>query len=150
MADLDDVQWYRDLLERLVRNLLQALSPALILLASSGNLPDVTATLGMLLVVFLWTLGKYLTSLTADPDSPWYVQVADRVLSAAAAGGLALIPADWTGSLGALDWTQVGYAALGSAGVALVMLYGTPPSAGTTRASRLSLDEDDHEPEHRA
>lgn len=150
MADLDDVQWWRDLAERLVRNLLQAMSPSLILLAASGNLPDLVGTLTMLFVVFVYTLGKYLMALTADPDSPWYVQIADRVVSAGAAGALTMIPSGWTGTLGSVMWGQVGYAALGSMGMALVMLYGVPPTQATSRAERGIEWPEDEEPKHRA
>lgn len=131
----------RDLLERLVRNLIQALTPALLIVASSGQMPDLPALgLALFAVVALTTL-KYLANLTSATDAPWYVQATDRALSAAAAGALAFIPADWSGALSAVEWGSLGLAALGSAGMALVMLYGAPPSQGVPRDDGVVLSE---------
>lgn len=131
----------RDLLERLVRNLVQALTPALLIVSSSGQMPDLPALGLALFAVVVVTALKYLAALTSAADSPWYVQAADRALSAAAAGALAFVPADWTGSFGAVDWGALGLAALGSAGMALVMLYGAPPSQGVPRDNDVVLGE---------
>jgi hypothetical protein len=124
----------RDLLERIVRNIIQALTPALLIVAS-GGLPDLPALGLALFAVVVVTVMKFLAGITASEDSSWLAKAADRAIPAAAAGALAFIPADWSGSLGAVDWAALGLAALGSAGMALVMLYGAPPSQGVSRGN---------------
>jgi peptidoglycan/LPS O-acetylase OafA/YrhL len=144
---MNDPQWWRDLLERLIRNLLQALTPALTILASTGGMPDFATIFMMAFAVVVLTLLKYVSALTADDGDAWYWRVLDRAASAGAGGALALIPAEWTGGFGGVDWAAVGAATLGSALLALVMLYGTPPSMSVDRATRML---DDDEPDHRA
>lgn len=144
---MNEPQWWRDLLERLVRNLLQALAPALTIVASTGGMPDFATTFEMAFCVAALTVLKYVAALTADEGDPWYWRLADRAASAAAAGAVALLPVEWSGAISAIDWAVIGRGALGSAVLALIMLYATPPALSVARSARMAMDD---EPEHRA
>lgn len=136
-SDPSSPLWWRDLLERLIRNEIQILSPIFAVVASTGRGADWQAVGWAALVVLTWTTVKFMAGITADPTAPWWLQVLDRAGSAAAGALLAVVPENLHG----IDWPLVGWSTLGSVVMALFMFYGTPPSKGAVV---------DHKPEHLA
>lgn len=140
----------RDLYERITRNVLQAMGPALVATASSGSpLAWQSLLLSTGYVVVLTAL-KFLLDWTAAADAPWWLRLLDRVGSAAAASVLAVAPLDWPGWSRLTElWPMVGWSALASSVLALIMFVGAPPGADRAR-HRLQREPDDSDPRHRA
>lgn len=119
--------------ERLVRNLIQVLQPVLLIVVASGKPPGL---LPLVLSVFgasVVTVLKYAAEWHATCRSAWWVKLLDRVVPAAASAVLAFIPLDWSGSILVVHWVSAGYAALASSLLAVIMLYGDPPSQEESR-----------------
>lgn len=116
---------WRDLVERVVRNLLQTLTP---LLASTPL--DWWGVGRAALTVVVWTVAKWATGWVTPPDAPWWRQLVERIGSAVAASLLVTIPASWTGDPYALEWSTIAANAAAAALLALLMLYATPPTGG--------------------
>lgn len=147
----------RDLAERVVRNVIQGMTPVLVATASSGEGLDWSTLALSTVFVTAMTALKFFADWTASADSALWLQMIDRAGSAAAAAVLAAVPLqepplDWLGWAdfwAALDWPTIGWSALASAMLALIMFYGTPPGAVRAGHSVHGI-EDDPEPRHRA
>lgn len=130
---MEKYSFWRDLVERIVRNVLQTALPIASGIAATGKGLDLGMTSLALATVALYTLVKGLLNVTADASASLGVQVLDRVGSAIAATFLAFVPegalaswADWAH----VDWKAVGLASLGSAFTALVSFYLAPAAMG--------------------
>jgi len=123
--DLSSSAWWRDLGERVVRNVVQTMGPVIGAMLMSGAKVDAVSVAWATGAVILFTVLKTMIGLKAGPDAAWYVVWADRLGSAAAAALLALLPADL---LQVNDWRGLLLAAGGSVISSLVMLYATPPT----------------------
>jgi len=106
-------------------------------MASSGRGADFRDVGWAALAVLVWTVVKFFLGIVAASGAPWWLQVLDRVGSAVAGAVIAVVPEDLHG----IDWALTGWSALGAAGMALIMFYGTPPSKGVAAG---------HGPEHLA
>lgn len=123
---------WRDLLERAIRNEVQAVMPVLVAAAGSGaEIHFVTVAMSVL-VVLMWTTAKFFLEWTTTPAAPLWLRLLDRVGSAVAAALIAMIPASWDGTLSAVDWPAVGRAVFAAAAISLIMFYWAPPGVEVT------------------
>ncbi|HEY5956093.1 MAG TPA: hypothetical protein VIV60_06055 [Polyangiaceae bacterium] len=130
---MESYSFWRDLLERIIRNLLQTALPIAAGVAATGKGLDLGMTSLALATVVVYTLIKGLLNVIPPEGASLGVQILDRVGSAVAATFIAFVPegtlaswADWAH----VDWKAVGLAALGSAATALVQFYLAPPALG--------------------
>jgi len=122
-------QWIRDLVERILRNLIQALIPLLTVLAVSGAKTGWRDLALSALYVFAWTIVKALALAPFEDNITGWLASALRIASAVAASLIANVPEQFWGYN---HWDRVAYAAVGAALTSLLMLYGTPPTQGAT------------------
>jgi hypothetical protein len=128
---MDTYVFWRDLLERIIRNVLQTALPIVSAVAATGKGVDLAMTAVALGAVVVFTFLKGVAGVVVPADAPLSVQLLDRAGSAVAATLLAFLPeaalhswADWA----SVDWKAVALAAGGSAVAALVSFYGAPPA----------------------
>lgn len=128
---MDTYVFWRDLLERIIRNVLQTALPIVSAVAATGKGVDFGMVSVALVAVVVFTLLKGVAGVVVPADAPLGVQLLDRAGSAVAATLLAFLPeaalhswSDWA----AVDWKAVALAAGGSAIAALVSFYGAPPA----------------------
>jgi predicted component of type VI protein secretion system len=120
----------RDVLERVIRQLLQTYGPAIYVVLTSPTAAsgDVKALFVALASIAVGTGLKNLARLKAAPDAPLGVVLLDRAGSAFAATLLGLGVSDLTGLL-SVDWGSKGIlAAIASALLGLLTFYGMPPA----------------------
>lgn len=131
------VGWWTLLFERLGRQAAQTAVPILATVVSATGRVDVaavsTALFGALVVTFFKTIAQELAAVTVDPAAPFWVQVLDRAVPAAAGVFVGLGFVDFQ-SLLTVDWASTGYAALAAAVTALLAVYVTPPGAALAAA----------------
>lgn len=130
---METYSFWRDILERTWRNVLQTAAPIIAVMASSGQPFDPGKAFVAIAAVIFYTIVKGVAGITVDVTAPLWAQLADRAGSAVAATLLAFLPetamhswSDWAG----VDWAVVGWAALGSAVLAVVTYWTNPPSFG--------------------
>jgi hypothetical protein len=128
---MESYDFWRDVAERVVRNLLQTLTPILAVMVSDGSVPDVAAVALACVTVVAYTVLKNVAGVSAGADSALWVQLVDRAASAAAATLIAFVPealmTSWA-SWASVDWTAAALAAGASAALAVVSFFYTPPA----------------------
>ena len=128
-AALVTVAWWRVLGERLLRQAAQTAGPVLAAVVAAGGVVDLRSAVLGLAGVEAVTLAKatlqYLADVHFSPDDPWWVQVLDRAVPAAAGVLLGVPLATWADAV-STDWSAAGKAAGAAAVLALVMAYGAP------------------------
>lgn len=127
--------WWRNVVERAIRQALQVAAPILAAVVASGNGLDWKATGGAIGVAVVLSVVKGVAGIRADVDSAPIIQVADRSLAAAAFTLLAFLPVTWV-DWGTVDWSKALYAALTAGVVAVVQFYFAPPALATPAARR--------------
>lgn len=96
MSKLTDGAWWRDVLDRALRQALQVLLPVLGLAATTGRI-DVKAVAAVAVVAVTQAavvIFRALTELRASDGAPLALQVLDRAVAAAAGALLAIFTAD--------------------------------------------------------
>lgn len=118
----------KDVLERVVRQLLQVYGPVLALvLTAPGAGSDIKATALALATAALFTTLKLAAGLRSEPGDPVWKVILDRAGSAAAGVIAGAGVTDLVGLL-SLDWSEVFGAAGVAAAIALLMYYMAPPA----------------------
>jgi hypothetical protein len=116
-----------DVLERVFRQLLQTVAPAVIVVLTSPTTGDARTTIVALAAVILATTVKALAGLKSSPGDPLWKVVLDRAGSAFGALLLGLGVTDLAGLI-SLDWDKALTAAAAAAATALLQYWLSPPS----------------------
>jgi hypothetical protein len=129
----------QDLASRVVRQVLQALAPTFIVIAS-GSLQGVDLKGALILagVTAVVTVLRWITDLRVPADAPTALQVADRALAAAAGAALGFFAGDLAGT--AIDWSGALTAAVGAGVLAVIMARTNPPVVPAGENEDGSLD----------
>lgn len=122
-------RFWRETFERAGRQLAQTLIP--IIIASLGDPPrhlyvGAIATAAAASVAL--TIIKALAGVMPDPLEPWYLQLLDRAVPAAAGTLLGFVSVDAT-DLASVDWDRAWVAAAAAALLAILAYYITPPTS---------------------
>lgn len=127
-------EWWRAVLEASGRQALQAVIPILTLAASGtvAGIDPINVALGVGLAVAV-TLARAITGAAVSDTAGPVVKAVDRAVSAAVGAVLALMPQEPLDLL-TVEWGEAWTAAAGSAALALVMYWVTPPSQGSVKA----------------
>jgi hypothetical protein len=125
-GDLVDVSWWRNVLERAVRQALQVAAPILAAVVASGNGLDAKATIGAIVVAVALTVLKAVAGVRLDANASKVAQLVDRAGSALAVALLAFLPIDWA-DWASVDWSKALTAAVAAAVLAVVQFYAGPP-----------------------
>jgi len=121
------ITWGQNVLERAVRQGLQAVAPILAVVVASGNGLDFGTTALAVGVAMALSVVKAFAGLTVDAEGPLWKQLAERSLSTTAATLLAFLPADWI-DWASIDWSKALWASVAAGVLAVVMFYATPPA----------------------
>jgi hypothetical protein len=123
----------RETLSRAVRQVLQTLIPTLLIVAS-GTVTGISvrAVAVLALMTALVTVLKAIAGVKATASSPAWVQLVDRAGAAAAGTALGYLTIDGGGVVASVDWQAAAIATAGSAILAVVMAYATPPTVEGT------------------
>jgi hypothetical protein len=130
MSKLLEAAFWKDVLDRAVRQGFQVLLPFLVLVATTSRF-DLKAGVAVAVVAVtqaLVVIFRALTELRVDVTAPWYLQVLDRAVAALAGSLLALFTADGFDLLAA-DARSIFLSAVASVAVALGNGYLSPPAA---------------------
>ena len=123
------VAWWRLILERVARQVLQTAAPILAVLAAANGLTVqtvLTALAGPVVISLIKSLFLEVRQVTVDPSAPWWVQILDRAVPAAVGVYVGFVPESLRGLL-TVDWAAVSWAALSAAVLAVVAVYVAPP-----------------------
>lgn len=128
MSQLFVLAFWKDVIDRAVRQGFQVLLPFLVLVATTSRF-DVKAGAAIAVVAVtqaLVVIFRALTEIRADVTAPWYLQALDRSVAALAGALLALFTADGFDLLAA-DPRSILLSSVASVVVALGNAYLSPP-----------------------
>lgn len=128
-STLDSADYWRDLAERIGRQLAQTALPIVAVAGLSGTV-SLKAVAVPLLVAAAVTLLNSLRKVVVQPGEAVVWQLLDRAVPAAAAVLLGFVP---SAGLVSVDWKAAAYAA-GAAAVTAVLAYYVTPPASVARA----------------
>ena len=136
---LVSVAWWRLVLERVARQAAQTAAPILAVIVTATGVLDAQTVLvalaGPVVVTLIKSLLIEVRQVTINPAAPWWVQLLDRAVPAAAGVYAGFSPVDMRGLL-IVDWASVSWAALAAAVLALVSVYVAPPALAVQAARR--------------
>lgn len=127
-ADLSSARWWRDLLARAGRQIVQVVTPIVLLAATTGDITgtDWTSIFVASVLAAAITVVRALTGLRVATGTDWTLEAADRALSAGAGSLLALITTTGFSLLDA-DWGDITTAVIGSVLLALAAMVTNRP-----------------------
>lgn len=120
----------QDAVSRMVRQVIQALIPTLLIVAAGSTTGiDVSAVVALAAIAGLVSLVKSVFQFRFGPGAPVWARTAERALTAAAGTALGLLTVDGVSPVNVVDWPELLTAVAGSAVLSVAMFYTNPPAA---------------------